>query len=57
MVELGDERRRWIYEDDPEGLKKMRDREKDTREREGRGNNNKGLTHVERYAMVAKRIW
>ena len=57
MVELGDERRRWIYEDDSEGLKKMRDREKDTREREGRGNSTKGLAHVERYAMVAKRIW
>ena len=57
MVEVDDERRRRIYEDDSEDLKKIRDREKDTREREGRGNSTKGLAHVERYAMVAKRIW
>lgn len=55
VVELGDERRNWIYEDDPDGLRKMQAREKDTREREGRGG--KGLGHIERYAMVAKRIW
>jgi hypothetical protein len=56
VVELGDERRRWIYEDDPDGLKKMCDREKDSREKEARGGG-KSLSTVERYAMVAKRIW
>lgn len=56
VTELGDDKRRWIYEDDAEGLRKMRDREKDTREKEAKGEG-KSLGSVERYAMVAKRIW
>lgn len=56
MVETGDERRKWIYEDDAEGLRKTRDRERDSREKEARGGG-KGLSGVERYTMVAKRIW
>ena len=57
-VEVGEDRRRWIYEDDAEGVKKMRDRDKETKEREGKsGGGGKGLGNVERYTMVAKRIW
>ncbi|KAI1499929.1 eukaryotic membrane protein family-domain-containing protein [Biscogniauxia marginata] len=55
-VELGDERRKWIYEDDPDGLKKMRDRERKTQERfNDKGEDN--FSKVVRYEMVAKRIW
>ncbi|KAI0430796.1 DUF747-domain-containing protein [Xylaria sp. FL1042] len=55
-VEIGDERRKWIYEDDPEGLKRMRDRERKTQEKlKEKGDD--GLAKVVRYEMVAKRIW
>ncbi|KAI5923427.1 eukaryotic membrane protein family-domain-containing protein [Camillea tinctor] len=55
-VELGDERRKWIYDDDPEGLKRMRDRERKTQERfKDKGDDN--FAKVTRYEMVAKRIW
>lgn len=57
-VELGDERRRWIYADDHEGLKKVRDRDKKMEEkREKGGDGDKDLSGVMRYEMVAKRIW
>ncbi|KAI1423519.1 DUF747-domain-containing protein [Xylaria sp. FL1777] len=55
-VEIGEERRKWIYEDDPEGLKRMRDRERKTQEKfKEKGDD--GLAKVVRYEMVAKRIW
>lgn len=57
-VEVGDDRRRWIFADDPEGLKKARDRER--KAAEGGGGDGKGekdLGGVMRYEMVAKRIW
>lgn len=57
-VELGDDRRRWIYADDPDGLKKVRDRDKKMEERrEKGGDGEKDLSGVMRYEMVAKRIW
>lgn len=57
-VELGDERRRWIYADDPEGLKKARERERKMEEkREKGGDGERSLEGVMRYEMVAKRIW
>lgn len=55
-VEVGDDRRKWIYEDDKEGLKKMRERERKTEEKfKEKGDD--GLSKVMRYEMVAKRIW
>ncbi|KAI0887714.1 DUF747-domain-containing protein [Annulohypoxylon maeteangense] len=55
-VEIGDDRRKCIYEDDKEGLKKMRDRERKTEEKfKEKGDD--GLSKVVRYEMVAKRIW
>lgn len=57
-VELGEERRRMIYADDPEGLKRM-----DARDRKGAEMAKKmevgddGLEKVTRYEMIAKRIW
>ncbi|RYP18978.1 hypothetical protein DL767_009726 [Monosporascus sp. MG133] len=56
-TEVGDERRRWLYEDDPDGLKRMRDRERKTEERfKDKGDD--GLSRVLRYELgVSKRIW
>ncbi|KAI1387134.1 DUF747-domain-containing protein [Hypoxylon trugodes] len=55
-VEIGDDRRKWIYEDDKEGLKKMRERERKGEEKfKEKGDD--GLSKVVRYEMVAKRIW
>ena len=58
-VEVGEERRKWIYADDPDGLKGPRDREVKVREREetGKATANMALDKVDRYSMVAKRIW
>ncbi|KAI0407139.1 DUF747-domain-containing protein [Xylaria palmicola] len=55
-VEIGEERRKWIYEDDPEGLKRMRDRELKTQEK-FKEKSDDGLAKVVRYEMIAKRIW
>ncbi|KAI5859264.1 DUF747-domain-containing protein [Durotheca rogersii] len=55
-VEIGDDRRRWLYEDDQDGLKKMRERERKTEEKfKEKGDD--GLSKVVRYEMIAKRIW
>lgn len=57
-VEIGDERRGWIYADDPEGLKRTRDRERKMEERQNKGGDGeRDLGGVTRYEMVAKRIW
>ncbi|KAI1817296.1 DUF747-domain-containing protein [Poronia punctata] len=55
-VEIGEERRKWIYEDDPEGLARMRERERKTQEK-FKEKVDDGLAKVVRYEMVAKRIW
>lgn len=63
VVEVGEERRGVIYEEDEAGLRAVREREWKGRERaereERRGGKGDGdrLEGVERYAMVAKRIW
>ena len=57
-VEIGEDRRRMIYADDPEGLKRM-----EARDRKGAEASKKmemgddGLEKVTRYEMIAKRIW
>ncbi|KAI0197846.1 eukaryotic membrane protein family-domain-containing protein [Astrocystis sublimbata] len=63
-VEIGDERRKVLYEDDKEGLSRMRDRERKGMEKMrggrdggGGGSGGDGLGKVVRYDMVAKRIW
>jgi hypothetical protein len=58
VVDVDEDKRRHIYEDDPETLKRLRERDekakkKDDQERE-RGTS---FGHVSRYTMVAKRIW
>lgn len=56
IVEVDDEKKRWIYADDPDGLRKSQERENQARKpRAADGGIN--LMNVDRYSMVAKRIW
>ncbi|KAJ6127036.1 hypothetical protein N7523_002648 [Penicillium sp. IBT 18751x] len=53
MVEVGDEKRRWIYADDPEGLRRVKEKE----EKDKNKDKDLKIDHVQRYEMVAKKIW
>ncbi|KAH8896629.1 DUF747-domain-containing protein [Thozetella sp. PMI_491] len=53
-IEVGEERKRWIYADDPDGMRKSKERE---RKNERNAEKEKDLNSVMRYEMVAKRIW
>ena len=61
VVEVGEDKRRWIYEDDPNGLQALQDREnRDRMKREkerdaGVGAN--AFERVVRYELAGKRIW
>lgn len=55
VVEVDEEKRRWIYADDLGGLKSLKERDVRAREKAGKGEMK--LDGVERYAMIAKRIW
>lgn len=59
VVEVDEDKRRWIYQDDPDGARKLREREKDMVEKERKADKEgKDLYGgVNRYSMVAKRIW
>ena len=59
VVEVDEDKRRWIYADDPGGARKLRERERDVKEKEGRVGEEGGesFAGVSRYAMAAKRIW
>lgn len=58
VVDVDEEKRKWIYEGDGEGLRQIRERDEKSRRKEAvereRGTS---FGHVSRYAMVAKRIW
>lgn len=58
MIEVDDEKKRIIYEADPEGLKAMKERERKQADKE-RAAGNKGVDFekVTRYEMAGKRIW
>ncbi|KAF2091427.1 DUF747-domain-containing protein [Saccharata proteae CBS 121410] len=56
VVEVEDDKKRWIYADDPDGLRALREREVKAKEKEEKGTG-VGLGGVKRYDMVAKRIW
>ena len=53
-MEVDEDKRRWIYKDDPDAARKLRERERDVRERKGEEESFGGVT---RYSMAAKRIW
>lgn len=54
MVELGEEKRNIIYEDDPDGATQLKEREKKWAEQ---AKHQTDFDKVTRYEMVAKRIW
>lgn len=56
VVEVDEEKRRWIYKDDEKGLDKIRARDERAK-REAREARMPDLMGVDRYQMVAKRIW
>lgn len=58
VVDVDEEKRRWIYHDDPDALRNLRERDEKTRRKEDK-EKVEGTTfgHVSRYSMVAKRIW
>lgn len=58
-IEVDDEKRKIIYQDDAEGLRKVRDREK-ANEKAAKGGSqarDEDFERIRRYDMVAKRIW
>lgn len=58
VVDVDDEKRRYIHIDDPEGLRSLRERdEKGKKKEELERERGTSFGHVSRYAMVAKRIW
>lgn len=63
VVEVNDDKRRWIYADDPDALRKLREKEEKEAERNARETSAGGagvvasMEGVSRYEMVAKRIW
>ncbi|KXT14358.1 hypothetical protein AC579_2763 [Pseudocercospora musae] len=54
-VEVNEDKRRWIYEDDPDTLNNLREKESRGRQKADKGEMK--LDNVDRYTMVAKRIW
>ena len=61
VVEVDQDKRRWIYEDDPDGLRALQEREEREKAKRDR-DKEKGVgvdsfDKVQRYEMVAKRIW
>ncbi|KAL6232223.1 hypothetical protein BDW75DRAFT_232942 [Aspergillus navahoensis] len=56
-VEVNEDSRRWIYLDDPDGLRKLKEKEKASQKGKSAHGDDLHLDHVQRYEMVAKRIW
>lgn len=60
-VEVDEDKRRWIYDEDPDGLRALQEREeRDRAKREKdkeKGIGTDSFDKVKRYEMVAKRIW
>lgn len=56
MVEVDEDKRRWIYEDDAVGLRTARERDEREKLKQERGVS-AGFDRVKRYEMAAKRIW
>ena len=59
VVEVDEDKRRWIYNDDPDGARKLRERERNIAEKEKRidKEGRESFAGVSRYSMAAKRIW
>lgn len=57
VVEVDDDKRRWIYVDDPDGLRKLKDREERDNNPAAKDISTTSFEGVMRYEMAAKRIW
>ena len=57
VVEVNEDKRRWIYADDPEGLKRLKSKEEKDKKTSAKEAEMLNMDHVQRYEMVAKRIW
>ncbi|KAJ5550058.1 hypothetical protein N7535_001999 [Penicillium sp. DV-2018c] len=53
VVEVGEEKRKLIYADDPEGLRRVKEKE----EKDKSKDEVFSVDHVQRYEMIAKKIW
>ena len=58
VVDVDEEKRRWIYNDDPDSLARLRERDERIKKKEEK-EKTEGVNYngVSRYSMVAKRIW
>lgn len=58
VVDVDEDKRRYIHIDDPEGLRSLRERDEKAKKKEDQ-ERERGTSfgHVSRYAMVSKRIW
>lgn len=59
VVEVDDDKRRWIYADDPDALRKIKEKERAQKDKQSAKDSGAllNLDGVKRYEMVAKRIW
>jgi hypothetical protein len=58
MVEVDDDKKRWIYDDDPDALKRIKDKERVAKEKAEKGAAvSADFSKISRYEMSAKRIW
>jgi hypothetical protein len=58
LIDVDEEKRRWIYNDDPDGLARLRERDEKARRKEEKERaEGVGFGHVSRYSMASKRIW
>lgn len=59
VVELDEDKRRWIYADDPDALRKIKEKERAQKDKQSVKDSGTllNLDGVKRYEMVAKRIW
>ena len=55
LVDVDEEKRKWIYADDPEGVQALREREAKAKEKDSRAVTS--LDNISRFSMVSKRIW
>ena len=57
VVEVDEDKRRWIYDGDADGLKALKEREARDKLKQEKGIGEAAFDKVKRYEMVAKRIW
>ncbi len=56
VVEMDDEKKNWIYKDDPEGMKALQERQRKQAEKVKEAQNGTDFDKIKRYEMT-KRIW